>query len=59
MTAAQRITGYAGEMAKDNPLGRSKNADLARIGDGALADKRVDRLTFLFITPASSRRRSR
>ncbi len=59
MAVAQRITGYAGEMADDNPRGRSKSADLARIGEGALADRRVDRLTVLFIAPVSSRRMSR
>ncbi len=59
MTVAQRITGHTDEMADDNPWSRSKSADLARIGEGALADRRVDRLTVLFIAPVSSRRRSR
>lgn len=45
MTVAQMITWYCGQMAADNPWGRSKSADLTRIGNGALADKRVDRLT--------------
>lgn len=44
MTVAQMITWYSGQMAADNPWGRSKTADLLRIGTGALADKRVDRL---------------
>lgn len=45
ITVAQMITWYSAHMATDNPWGRSKTADLVRIGDGALADKRVDRLT--------------
>jgi integrase len=45
MTVAQMIDWYSGQMAADNPWGRSKKADLARIGEGAIADKRVDRLT--------------
>lgn len=58
MTVAQMITWYAGQMATDNPWGRSKTADLARIGDGALADKRVDRLTHAdFIAYTQGRRK--
>lgn len=58
MTVAQMITWYSGQMAADNPWGRSKTADLTRIGDGALADKRVDRLTHAdFIAYTQGRRK--
>jgi len=58
MTVAQMITWYASQMAEDNPWGRSKSADLARIGEGALADKRVDRLTHAdFIAYTQGRRK--
>jgi integrase len=57
MTVAQMIDWYSGQMAADNPWGRSKKADLARIGKGAIADKRVDRLTRAdFIAYAQGRR---
>ncbi len=45
MTVAQMIDWYSGQMATDNPWGRSKKTDLARIGAGAIADKRVDRIS--------------
>lgn len=58
MTVAQRITGHADEMADDNPWSRSKSGDLARIGEGALTDKRVNRLTHAdFIAYTQGRRR--
>lgn len=58
MTVAQMITWYSGQMAADNPWGRSKTADLARIGDGAIADMRVDRLTHAdFIAYTQGRRK--
>lgn len=59
MTVAQMITWYSGQMATDNPWGRSKTADLTRIGDGPLADKRVDRLTHAdFIAYTQGRRKA-
>ncbi len=45
MTVAQMFTWYSAQMAADNPWGRSKTADLARIRTSDLSDKRVDRLT--------------
>lgn len=43
MTFAKMIDWYSGQMAIDNPWARTKKTDLARIGAGAIADKRVDR----------------
>jgi len=59
MTVAEMITWYRGQMSQDNPWGRSKTADLTRIGDGPLADKRVDRLTHAdFIAYIQGRRKA-
>lgn len=45
MTVAQMVAWYQGLEDKAAPWGRTKRADVARLKAGALADKRVDRLT--------------
>jgi len=45
MTIAQMVTWYESKEDTDNPWGRTKRADLAKLRLGALAEKRADRLT--------------
>jgi integrase len=45
MTVEEMIAWYVQRERADQPWGRTKKADLARLKAGALADKRVDRLS--------------
>ncbi|WP_305805950.1 site-specific integrase [Stenotrophomonas sp. YIM B06876] len=57
MTVEQMIEWYQAQERPDNPWGRSKRADLARIKAGALAGKRVDKLAQVdFIAYTHARR---
>lgn len=45
MTVGEMVAWYESRERKDEPWGRTKRADLARLKLGILADKRADRLT--------------